>query len=134
MTTEIVYKGSLRCEATHVISNTLIETDAPLDNKGKGAKFSPSDLLAVALGTCIITTIGIKTADWEKPLEGTRLEVTKIMASEPRRVGALNIDIYLPEGLQLDDKEQKILENIVRTCPVAQSLHPDLQQNVTFRG
>lgn len=132
MTTEIVYKGELRCDATHIRSKTLITTDAPVDNKGKGAAFSPSDLLAVALGTCIITTIGIKTEEWESSFEGTRLEVIKTMAQEPRRVGQLQVDIYAPEGIRLDDKQRKIVENIAHTCPVAKSLHPELKQIVTF--
>jgi len=132
MTTEIIYKGSLRCDATHVRSKTRISTDAPVDNKGKGEAFSPSDLLAVALGTCIITTIGIKTDDWESSFEGTRVEVIKTMNQDPRRVGQLAVDIYPPTGIQLDDKQRKIVENIAHTCPVAKSLHPDLKQIVTF--
>lgn len=132
MTTEIIYKGALRCDATHSRSQTVLTTDAPVDNKGQGASFSPSDLLAVALGTCIITTIGIKTEDWAQSFEGTRLEVIKTMAQEPRRVGKLQVDIHLPAGIRLEEKERKILENIAKLCPVGQSLHPDLQQIITF--
>ncbi|GAB3352238.1 OsmC family protein [Arachidicoccus ginsenosidivorans] len=134
MTTEIIYQGELRCKATHERSKTVIATDAPVDNKGKGAAFSPSDLLAVALGTCIITTIGIKTDDWasESSFEGTRIEVTKTMSQDPRRVGQLDVDIYPPAGIQLDDKQRQIAENIAHTCPVAKSLHSDLKQNITF--
>lgn len=132
MTAEIVYKGALRCEATHLQSSTLIETDAPTDNKGKGEKFSPSDLLAAALGTCIITTIGIKTETWEVNLTHTRLEVTKIMSGDPRRVGEIQVDIYLPANVQLEDQQKKMLEKIADACPVARSLHPDLKQTVRF--
>lgn len=132
MTAEIIYKGSLHCQATHVKSQTIIETDAPIDNKGKGAKFSPSDLLAAALGSCIITTIGIKTDTWEKSLDGTRLEVTKVMSLAPRRVAELTVEVYLPDGSKFDEKERQILENIAKTCPVAASLHPDLQQKISF--
>lgn len=132
MTTEILYKGELRCDATHIKSQIVIATDAPVDNKGKGAAFSPSDLLAVALGTCIITTIGIKTDGWENSFEGTRLEVIKTMNQDPRMVKQLQVDIYPPDGLQLDDKQRKIVENIAEVCPVAKSLHPDLKQVVTF--
>ncbi|SEA41114.1 Uncharacterized OsmC-related protein [Arachidicoccus rhizosphaerae] len=132
MTTEIVYQGELRCKATHERSKTVIATDAPVDNKGKGAAFSPSDLLAVALGTCIITTIGIKTDDWDSSFEGTRLEVTKIMSQDPRRVGQLDVDIYPPVGIQLDDKQREIVQRIAHTCPVAKSLHADLVQNINF--
>lgn len=132
MTTEIIYKGELRCAATHIKSQTVIATDAPVDNKGKGAAFSPSDLLAVALGTCIITTIGIKTDDWAHSFEGTRLEVIKTMSQDPRRVGQLQVDIYPPEGLALEEKERTIVEHIAHACPVAKSLHPDLKQIISF--
>lgn len=132
MTAEIVYKGALRCEATHLQSSTLIETDAPSDNKGKGEKFSPSDLLAAALGTCIITTIGIKTETWEVNLTHTRLEVTKIISGDPRRVGEIKVDIYLPATVHLDEQQKRLLEKIAETCPVAKSLHPDLKQTVLF--
>lgn len=132
MTTEIVYKGALRSEATHLQSGTIIETDAPTDNKGKGEKFSPSDLLAAALGSCIITTIGIKTETWEVNLTHTRLEVTKIMSGEPRRVGEILVDIYLPANVQLEEQQKKILEKIAHACPVARSLHADLKQTVQF--
>ena len=132
MTTEIVYQGELRCKATHERSKTVISTDAPVDNKGKGAAFSPSDLLAVALGTCIITTIGIKTDDWDSSFEGTRLEVTKTMNQDPRRVGRLDVEVYPPVGIELDDKQRAIVERIAHTCPVGKSLHPDLVQNIRF--
>ena len=132
MTSEIIYQGALRCAATHSKSGTVISTDAPLDNKGKGAAFSPSDLLGAALGTCIITTIGIKTDDWEESFEGTRIEVVKTMMQEPRRVGELKVDIYLPKDLALDEKKRQIVERIAHQCPVAKSLHPDLKQVITF--
>lgn len=132
ITTEILYQGELRCQATHERSKTVIATDAPVDNKGKGAAFSPSDLLAVALGTCIITTIGIKTDDWTSSFEGTRLEVTKTMIQEPRRVGQLEVHIYPPKSLALDEKQRVIVERIAQTCPVAKSLHPDLKQLIHF--
>ena len=132
MTTEIVYKGSLHCNATHVKSKTLISTDAPVDNMGKGEAFSPSDLLAVALGTCIITTIAIKTKDWESSFEGTRLEVIKTMNQDPRMVAQLEVAIYFPASLHLEDKQRIILERVAHTCPVAKSLHPDVKQIISF--
>ncbi len=132
MTAEIIYKGELRTDCNHLQSKTVIETDAPTDNKGKGARFSPTDLVATALGSCIITTMAIKTEDWEIDLTGTRLEVTKVMQAEPRRVGEIKIQIYFPANLQADDKQKTILERIAFTCPVAQSLHPDLLQTLSF--
>lgn len=132
MTAAVIYKGALRCEAIHEKSGTLIETDAPLDNKGKGAKFSPSDLLAAALGSCIITTIGIHSEDWSRRLEGTRLEVSKVMAAAPRRIAEINVDIFFPAGHGFSDKERIQVENTAHACPVAKSLHPDIQQNLTF--
>lgn len=132
MTSEIIYQGELRTDCNHLQSNTVIETDAPTDNKGKGARFSPTDLVATALGSCIITTMAIKTEDWDIDLTGTKLEVTKIMQAEPRRVGEIKIDIHFPQHLQADDKQKTILERIAYTCPVAHSLHPDLLQTITF--
>lgn len=132
MTSEIIYKGELRADCKHVQSGTIIETDAPTDNKGKGARFSPTDLVATALGSCIVTTMAIKTEDWNIDLAGTKLEVTKIMNAEPRRIGEIKIDIYFPERLNPDDRQKIILERIAHTCPVAKSLHPDLVQTINF--
>ncbi|ANI90157.1 osmotically inducible protein OsmC [Arachidicoccus ginsenosidimutans] len=132
MTSEIIYKGELRTDCTHLQSGTIIETDAPTDNKGKGERFSPTDLVATALGSCIITTMAIKTADWDIDLSGTKLEVTKIMNAEPRRIGEIKVDIYFPKNLNADDKQKTILERIAYTCPVAQSLHSDLVQTISF--
>lgn len=132
MTSEIIYKGELRADCSHLQSGTTIETDAPTDNKGKGARFSPTDLIATALGSCIITTMAIKTEDWDIDLTGTKLEVTKIMNTEPRRISEIKVDIYFPKTLQLDDKQKTILDRIAHTCPVAKSLHPDLIQMVRF--
>jgi len=132
MTSEIIYKGELRADCKHLQSGTVIETDAPADNKGKGARFSPTDLVATALGSCIITTMAIKTEDWNIDLNGTKLEVTKIMNAEPRRIGEIKIDICFPKHLSLDDKQKTIIERIASTCPVAKSLHPDLVQAINF--
>lgn len=132
MTSEIIYKGELRADCKHLQSGTVIETDAPTDNKGKGARFSPTDLVATALGSCIITTMAIKTEDWGIDLTGTKLEVTKIMNAEPRRIGEIKIDIYFPENLLADDKQKTLLERIAHACPVAKSLHPDLMQTISF--
>lgn len=125
MTAQILYKGDLRCECTHLQSGTVIETDAPTDNRGKGERFSPTDTLCVALGTCIITTMGIRAADMNIDLSGTKIDVTKHMLSDPRRIGKIEIILHIPsKGITAKDKQ--ILELIGESCPVAKSLHPDL--------
>lgn len=131
MTTEIIYKGELRTDCKHLQSGTVIETDAPTDNNGKGERFSPTDLIATALGSCILTTMAIKM-EGEIDLTGTRLEVTKVMAANPRRIGEIKIDIYFPEDLQADDRQKTMLENLAHACPVSKSLHPDLKQTIQF--
>jgi uncharacterized OsmC-like protein len=131
MTTEIIYKGELRTDCKHLQSGTVIETDAPTDNNGKGERFSPTDLVATALGSCILTTMAIKMES-EIDLAGTRLEVTKVMAANPRRIGEIKVDIYFPENLQADDRQKKMLENLAHACPVSKSLHPDLKQTIQF--
>ena len=131
MTTEIIYKGELRTDCKHLQSGTVIETDAPTDNNGKGERFSPTDLIATALGSCILTTMAIKMES-EIDLTGTRLEVTKVMAANPRRIGEIKIDIYFPKNLQVDDRQKTMLENLAHACPVSKSLHPDLKQTIQF--
>lgn len=128
------YIDELRTEAEHIYSGTRILTDAPLDNQGKAESFSPTDLLAASLGSCMITVVGIaaRTQGFEERLRGTRIDITKIMKSEPRRVGEIVVEIFFPEGSNFNDKEQKIIENTARNCPVAKSLHPDLVQSWTF--
>lgn len=132
MTSQIIYKGGLRTSATHLQSSTEIETDAPSDNQGKGERFSPTDLMATALGTCMITTMAIKANTMNIVLDGTRVEVTKIMVSDPRRIGKLIAHIYFPANLNLDDKQKEILERTARTCPVERSLHPDIELDMAF--
>jgi hypothetical protein len=132
MTSQIIYKSGLRTSATHLQSGTSIETDAPSDNQGKGERFSPTDLMATALGTCMITTMAIKANTLNIDLDGTRVEVTKIMVSEPRRIGKLVAHLFLPAHLNLDDKTKEILERTARTCPVERSLHPDIQLDMAF--
>ncbi len=132
MTSQIIYKGALRTEATHLQSNTIIETDAPTDNQGKGERFSPTDLLATSLGNCMLTIMGIKARDMQISLEGTKVDITKIMKTEPRRVGGIKVDFHFPVTLKLNDKEKEILQKAALTCPVAKSIHPDIEQDVTF--
>jgi uncharacterized OsmC-like protein len=132
MTSEIIYKGNLRCEATHLQSGTSIETDAPVDNQGKGERFSPTDLVATALGNCMMTIMGIKARDLNVNLDGTKIGITKIMASEPRRISEIKAVINFPGGLPVDEKQRTILEKAALTCPVFHSLHPDINQDISF--
>ena len=133
MTATVVYKGSLRCECTHLQSGTVTETDAPTDNRGKGERFSPTDTLCVALATCAITTIAIKAGDMNIDLSGTSIEVTKYMLPDPRRVGKIDVLLNFPETLKLDEKDMAILERVGDNCPVMKSLHPDLIVNLEYR-
>jgi putative redox protein len=132
MTSQIIYKGGLRTSAIHLQSSTEIETDAPSDNQGKGERFSPTDLLATALGTCMITTMAIKANTMNIVLDGTRVDVTKVMVSDPRRIGKIIAYVFFPAHLHLDDKQKDILERTARTCPVERSLHPDIELDMTF--
>ncbi|MFT4155315.1 OsmC family protein [Parafilimonas sp.] len=132
MTSEIIYKGSLRTEAKHLQSNTIIETDAPADNQGKGERFSPTDLLATSLGSCMLTIMGIKARDMNIELDGTEVSILKKMKAEPRRVGGIDVRFDFPASLTLNDKEKKILERAALTCPVAKSIHPDIDMHVEF--
>lgn len=132
MTSQIIYNGDLRTTATHLQSGTAIETDAPTDNQGKGERFSPTDLVVTALGTCMITTMAIKARTMDIVLDGTRLDVTKIMASEPRRISKIIVHLFFPQGLNLDDKTREILERTARTCPVERTLHPDVELDMQF--
>lgn len=130
-TSELVYQGELRTLATHVYSGTQMFTDAPLDNQGKAASFSPTDLVAVALATCIITTIGILMKEENLKLEGSRLAVRKIMASNPRRISEIQVDIEIVDN-QITYQQKERLERIAHECPVARSLHPDIKQQLLF--
>ena len=132
MTSQIVYKGNLRTEAKHLQSQTIIETDAPVDNNGKGERFSPSDIVATALGSCMLTIMGIKANTMNIDLEGTTLDIQKIMTANPRRISGVQIVFHFPDHLQLSNKEQAILENAALTCPVAKSIHPDINVEVNF--
>ncbi len=132
MTSQIIYKGELRTEALHLHSGTIIETDAPLDNKGKAERFSPTDLMATSLGNCMMTIMGIKARDMQIDLTGTTIDITKIMKPEPRRVSGIGVVFHFPGHLILDEKQRTILERAAITCPVAKSIHPDIEQDVQF--
>lgn len=126
MTATIIYKGNLRCACTHVQSGTEIETDAPTDNRGKGERFSPTDTLCVSLATCMITTMGIRAGDMQLDIKDARLEVTKHMLSNPRRIGKIEVAVFMPP-INIDENDKTILEKIGDNCPVMKSLHPDLE-------
>ena len=128
---DITYSGGLRTNATHLRSGQSIITDAPPDNNGKGEAFSPTDLLSTSLGSCMLTIMGIVAERNELKIEGTRVEIGKIMGNDPRRVTGIKVEMFMPDG-NFSDKERKLLENAALTCPVAKSLHPDLMQDVTF--
>jgi putative redox protein len=130
-TIETIYLGGLRTEAKHVLSGNTLITDAPLDNKGKGEAFSPSDLLSASLGSCMLTIMGIAAQEHGIDIDGSSCSITKIMASEPRRVSEIQIQFNFP-AINYSDKHKLILERAAKNCPVAKSLHPDLVQNVSF--
>lgn len=132
MTAKVIYKGALRTEATHLRSGTSILTDAPIDNQGKGASFSPTDLVATALGSCIMTIMGIKARDKEIDMEGAEVEITKVMAANPRRISKIKVEISMP-AKNYSDQEKKLLEAVAHHCPVANSLHPDLEEEVIIK-
>ncbi len=132
MTASIIYEGQLRCQATHNQSGSCIETDAPTDNKGKGERFSPTDLVCVALSTCIVTTMGIKAADMQIDLEGTKVETQKHMASNPRRIAKIEVFLTMPPTLQLNEKDRTILENTGNSCPVHQALKNTVEMEVKY--
>ncbi len=132
MTASIIYKGDLRCECTHLQSGILIETDAPTDNRGKGERFSPTDTLCVALATCIVTTIALKANDMNINLAGTKIDVTKHMIADPRRIGKIDIVLHFDSILHLEEKDKTILKRVGDNCPVAKSLHPNLEIDITY--
>jgi len=133
MTASIIYQGDLRCQATHLQSGTVIESDAPTDNRGKGEKFSPTDLLCVSLGTCIITTIALKARDLSVDVKDTTIEVTKHMLNDPRRVGAIDVIVKFSQSLVIDEKDKIVLERTGNNCPVAKSIHPDIKTNIVYQ-
>jgi len=125
------YQGNLRTSARHIASGNTIITDAPVDNNGKGEAFSPTDLVCAALGSCMMTIMGITANRSGIDIEGMEIETTKIMAAEPRRIAEISLTFRMP-AKEYSPKERAILENAARTCPVALSLHPDVKQTVRF--
>lgn len=131
VTVKTKYLGELRTKSLHVKSQENLITDAPVDNNGKGEAFSPTDLLATSLATCMITIMGIAAKTHKLAIEGLECNVTKVMAANPRRVAEIIIEFRFPQN-DFDDRERQILKNAARSCPVALSLHPDVKQSVDF--
>lgn len=131
MTSKVLYKNNLRTECTHLQSGNIIQTDAPTDNKGRGEYFSPTDLVATALASCMITIMGIAAETHHINIEGLNADVLKVMESDPRRIGKIVIQLNFPSVIYTD-KEKKILENAALNCPVAKSLNENLVQVVSF--
>ena len=131
MTSNVIYLGDLRTESQHIQSGSKMITDAPVDNHGKGEAFSPTDTVATALATCMLTVMGIKARDLGVALEGTKASVLKTMAANPRRISAIDVEISFPKSF--GEKHNKVLENTARTCPVLYSLHPEIEKNITFK-
>ncbi len=131
MTSKVIYTGNLRTESEHLKSGAKIITDAPVDNHGKGEAFSPTDSVATALASCMLTVMGIKAEAIDVNLNGTTAEVTKTMAADPRRISKVEIVINFPESYP--EKICKTLENTAKTCPVLQSLHPEMEKLISFK-
>lgn len=133
MTSTVVYNGSLRTTCTHVKSNSSFETDAPTDNHGKGERFSPTDLMATSLATCMLTVMGIKARSMGFDLDDMRIDVLKIMKSDPRRVGGIELTVHIPPALHdVDDRTKTILKLTGDTCPVIKSIHPDIEVKIDW--
>ena len=130
MTSKVNYLGDLRTSAIHIASDKNIITDAPIDNQGKGEAFSPTDTVATALASCLLTIMGIKARHLNIDITKTSAEVTKVMASNPRRISEIEITVNFTKSY--DRRIKKILEKAALTCPVSNSLHPDLKQNILF--
>jgi uncharacterized OsmC-like protein len=128
---DLTYLGDLRCEAVHAPSGQKLTTDAPVDNEGRGESFSPTDLLATSLGACMMTIMGIVARRHDVDLAGTRIRVLKGMSADsPRRVARLEVVFTIPHPA--DHPKRSLLENAAKTCPVHASLHPGVENVLTF--
>ena len=130
MTSKVTYLGNLRTENLHLKSGDTFFTDAPTDNNGKGEAFSPTDTVATGLANCMLTVMGIKARDLGVEMSGTTAEVTKIMATNPRRISKVVVILNLPFMAEI--KHKKILEHTAKTCPVLYSLHPEIEKDISF--
>lgn len=133
MTSTVVYNGDLRTTCTHIKSGSSFETDAPTDNHGKGERFSPTDLMATSLATCMLTVMGIKARAMGFDLDDVKVDVLKIMKSDPRRIGGIELTFHIPTSLvAMDEKNRAILRNTGETCPVIRSIHPDIEVKIDW--
>lgn len=133
MTSTVIYTGELRTTCTHLRSGSFFETDAPPDNNGRGERFSPTDLLATSLGTCMITVMGIQARKHGFDLTNIKIEVLKTMKSEPRRVSGIDLTFHIPAELVNLEKDKKdLLKRIGENCPVMKSIHPDIEVNIDW--
>ncbi|MFS4467645.1 OsmC family protein [Maribacter sp. 2210JD10-5] len=130
MTSKVTYNGELRTSCVHLKSGDTFVTDAPTDNNGLGQAFSPTDTVATGLASCMLTMMGIKARNLEVDIKNATAEVTKHMASAPRRISKIEVILTLPASVS--EKNRKILENTANTCPVHYSLHPDIEKVITF--
>lgn len=128
---KVVYLGDLRTEAVHLPSGTVVRSDAPRDNHGKGELFSPTDLVATATASCMLTTMGIIAQKNNLMMEGTEADVVKVMANNPRRIAEIHTHLKIPAGV-LTNEDRKKLENAATTCPVVVSLSPEIKKLITF--
>lgn len=131
MTTIVTYLGQLRTEATHMASHEKLTTDAPIDNHGKGEAFSPTDLVCAALGSCMLTVMGIYADQHHLNIEGATASITKYMHHLPRRISKIEINLAI-NGENIDEKHRNQLQHLAENCPVAKSLHPSLVQELTI--
>lgn len=129
-TSKVVYKGDLRTESTHLQSGTVILTDAPTDNHGRGEAFSPTDMVANSLATCMFSIMGIKAKQMEIDLVDSTADVTKVMQAEPRKISEIIVTFEMKANV--NEKSKTILERAAMTCPVFLSLHPDIKKTITF--
>ena len=127
---EIVYEGDLRTKATHLASGSEILTDARIDNQGKGEKFSPTDLVATAIGSCMLTIMGITSNVHNINIDGALVRVEKIMGKDPRKINQINLEIIFKSSVSSKDKI--ILERAAKHCPVAKTLEGNIEENIKF--
>ncbi|MCE2612601.1 OsmC family protein [Flavobacteriaceae bacterium D16] len=130
MTSKVTYLGELRTQCQHLRSGNEFITDAPIDNNGKGEAFSPTDTVATALASCMLTVMGVKARSMELQLKGAYADITKHMAANPRRISGIDIQLYLPAAISKDD--QDLLERVGNSCPVMQSIHPDIETAIQY--
>lgn len=132
MTSSVIYQGGLRTVCKHIQSASLIETDAPTDNQGKGERFSPTDLVGTALAGCMLTTMAIRARAMEEKLQGVWVDVRKVMSAAPRRISALHLTFHYPPGFTSTQEQRDELEHIAMTCPVKESIHPGIDLQIDF--